>query len=129
MSHYSDVETEYTDRDSIVKALVDLGWDEKVIELHDQPVALHDGKRQAHIVIRKKNMKSYAWTDLGFEKRQDGTYKLHIDEMTMGKDWQGRLKARYGYHDTLRIAKTTGHKLRSEEKLPDGSLRLRLVRT
>ena len=121
--------TEYTNREAIISALVDQGFDRSVIEIHDQAVPLSDGKRKAHIVIRKKDMKSYAWTDTGFELMPDGKYRWHFDEYTMNKDWRGQHHQRYNYHHRVSKAKSLGFKVQSEDKQPNGNIVLRLSRS
>lgn len=123
------MQTEYTDSDAIVAALVDMGFDRKVIEIHEKVVLLSDNVRKANIVIRKANMKSYAWTDVGFEKAADGKYKMHYDEYTMNRDWRGQLHQRYNYHHRVTQSKSLGFRVRSEEKQTNGNIVLRLVRS
>jgi len=123
------MQTAYTDQEALIAALVDQGFDRSVIEVHEKAVLLSDGVRKANIVIRKKNMKSYAWTDMGFEKLPEGQYKMHYDEYTTNKDWRGQLHQRYNYHHRVGQSKSLGFKVRSEEKQANGNIVLRLVRS
>jgi hypothetical protein len=84
MSHYTQVDTEFADKDYLIKALIESGFNPDCIEVHNIPQSLfgyQDDKRaeKANIIIRKAHV-GRASNDLGFVKTPDGTYRAIVSE-------------------------------------------------
>lgn len=105
ISRYCIVKTQFKDGSSLLKALMETGeWTEAQIEIHSDPQHLfgyHGDKRAevAHIIIRRAHVGSNA-NDIGFVKKDDGTYEAIISEFDStkyGAQWIGRLKGNYAF--------------------------------
>ena len=105
MSRYCTIRTQFKDGSSLVKALMETGnWTADQIEVHAEPKHLfgyHGDQRPevAHIIIRQKYVGSNS-NDIGFVKKEDGTYQAVISEFDSSKygaQWVGRLKGNYGF--------------------------------
>jgi len=133
MSHYSEVQIEFTDEGSLVAALGRLGFKGKV-EVHQTPQVLYGYQgdvrpQKAHIIIRREHVQAYA-NDIGFERQANGSYRAWIseyDQKQYNDAWLGRLKQAYGVEKTRVEARKRGYRV-SEQKLDDGRIRLVLRR-
>jgi len=81
MSAFTTASTVLTDLSCVKKALMQMGWTESQIEVHDKPVKLNgyhgSESRTAQVVIRKQHLGGYgAYNDLGFLKQADGTIQV-----------------------------------------------------
>lgn len=84
MSEFTVCKTKFKDRDALVDALVESGFKREEIEIHETPQNLygyHGDKRsqKANIIIRRGSVGSSS-NDLGFLKKEDGTYEAIISE-------------------------------------------------
>ena len=84
MSHYLDIKTCITNEDALIKALIRKGFKPEQIEVHKEATNLYGyqgDKRQqkANIIIRRKDVGS-ASNDLGFVKKEDGTYEAIVSK-------------------------------------------------
>lgn len=103
MSHYSKIETQIMEKESLLKALHDLGYTD--IEMHDQAQNLfgYQGDvrpEQANIIIRRKFISPES-NDVGFKLTAEGTYEAIVseyDQELLGKDWVGRVSQNYAEH-------------------------------
>lgn len=133
MSHYSAIRTQMVSTDALVAALGELGFAE--VEVHDEPQALigylGDQRRQrAQVIIRRKHVGT-ASNDIGFVRRDDGTFEAIVsdfDRRAYGEAWMKRLMARYAYHATLATLTRDGFDLVEEETTAAGEVRLLLRR-
>jgi len=124
MSHYSEVQIEFTDEGCLVAALGRLGFKDKV-EVHKEAQALYGYQgdvraQKAHLIIRREHV-GRAANDLGFEKQADGKYRVWISEYDQKYNkyddaWLGRLKQAYGVEKARVEAKKRGYRV-SEQKL------------
>ncbi len=100
MSHYVDIVTIINDKDSLVKALIRMGFTEEQIEIFDIANKLNDWQgnpteKLGHIIIRKEHIGNYH-NDFGFEQTVEGNYIAHIDEANgYGEEWQKKLFTYY----------------------------------
>src|SRR3974390_2375004 len=83
MSHYSEVQIEFTDEGCLVAALSHLGFEGKV-EVHKTPQSLYGYQgdvraQKAHLIIRREHV-GRAANDLGFERQADGKYRVWVSE-------------------------------------------------
>ena len=86
MSHYTSVQLEIRDRDALVAALADLGFDK--VEVHEEPQHLYgyeDDERQqkAEIIIRRKYVGDTS-NDIGFRRTKGGAFSAIISEYDTG---------------------------------------------
>lgn len=119
MSHYTEIETEFTDRDCLVKALTDLGYSAEQIEIHDEAKTLYgyhgDARAEkANVIIRRANVGS-ASNDVGWIKDpQTGRYRAVISDFDsrthFNHEKQADLKGRYSYHKTVKTLKQKGYR-------------------
>jgi len=128
MSRYCTIKTQFKDGESLLKALMETGnWTEAQIEVHSDPRHLfgYTGDQRpevAHIIIRRQHVGGSS-NDLGFVKKEDGTYEAIISEFDSrryGAQWIGSLKgscafyavekemAAYG-RTVERVRETNGH--------------------
>ena len=106
MSRYCTVKTQFKDGEALFKALMETGnWTEAQIEVHSDPQNLYGylGKmrpEKAHIIIRRAHVGRSA-NDIGFMKKEDGTYEALISEFDSAKygaQWIGRLKGSCAFY-------------------------------
>ena len=141
MSHFVECQTEFRDPVALVAALVECGFPEDQIEVHDQPVALYgyqgDVRLQtAHIVIRRQHVGSGA-NDVGWERQPDKTYRAWISEFDAGigpyahrqasarfnQANQNRIKQEYACQVITRQQRALGRTI-ERQRLPSGEIQL-----
>jgi len=121
MSHYTELQVEFTDLDCLIRALEAIKPEWKGhIETYDTAQSLHgyqgDTRSQkAHVIIRKKYV-GQASNDIGFEKQMNGTYKAYISEYDQGSmkynsEWVGKLKQNYGAEKVVKEATKNGYRV------------------
>jgi hypothetical protein len=118
MSHYTEMVTEFTDVDCLVKALEELNpkW-KGIIEVHQtaQPLYGYRGDvrpQKAHVIIRKRFVGGVS-NDIGFERQADGTYKAIISEydsssLRYNDEWLGKLKQGYSVEKIVKTIRNRG---------------------
>ena len=124
------VDLEFNDENSLIDALKECGYK---VEVHENEVEIKPyyqerESQKAHIVVRKKEF--HGFTDAGFQRLPDGTYKLHLDEM----DWDGRtgkfdvnkIKRKYGLSKIKKIIKNSSKYSIIEEKESNEEINIRL---
>jgi len=87
MSEYLCMESSQVaikDQEILLETLKEFGFDKNKIEIHENAVELHGYRgderiQKAHIIIRKRYLSS-ASNDIGFEKKEDGTYKVWVSD-------------------------------------------------
>jgi hypothetical protein len=96
MSKYRAQTTRFKDRDCLIGALKAAGYDESVIEVHEDPKQLYDYCNRpttytdpkgdkANIIIRRNNIGYGAANDLGFLfDKATGTYKAMVSAFDSG---------------------------------------------
>jgi UDP-3-O-acyl-N-acetylglucosamine deacetylase len=106
MSHYVECTPGFKDRESLIEALVAVGFDRSQIEVHEKEVPLYgyqgdERPQRAHIVIRREHV-GQAANDVGWEQMPDGTYRAWISEYDsrhrFNPEMQNRIKQEYAYH-------------------------------
>ena len=120
MSAYSQLETIYRDRDCLVEALHEQGYE--TVEVHDEAQQLqgyHGDMREqrANVIVRRKYVGN-ASNDLGFVKKEDGTYAAIVsdfDSSHHNTKWFDGLKRSYTDKVTTKAAKKMGLKLHSRQ--------------
>jgi len=95
MSEYTVVDVEFKDEELLIKSLEKMGVHP---EIHKEPVELAtfydtEVKPKAHIVVRKGDVVSFG--DAGFERKENGSYQLHIDDMDQHRFKLGKIKQYY----------------------------------
>lgn len=134
MSHYTQIELEFTDGESLKRALEQIGFLGNV-ECYATPQNLygyHGDLRQqkAHIIIRRVHI-GHASNDIGFERLPNGKYVAHISEYDAkkyGKEWIGKLKQFYGCEVAIKGAVRQGWNVYSKAKKQDGTVQVVLMR-
>jgi len=137
MSEYHSVVIEMTNQEAIIEALQEMGYNPQI---HVIPVKLQgymgDYRNQkAHIVIPKSQISS-ASNDIGFEKMENGSYKIHISEYdeTIAKNEDrgfqvDKIKQLYAKHRLLKkVDQKLKYKLKQQSVDSDGRIRIRLQR-
>ena len=123
MSHFVECQTEFRDPQALAAALVECGFQDSQIEVHEQAVPLFgyqgDARPQkAHIVIRRKHV-GQAANDVGWERLSDGTYRAWISEYDgrhrFNPETQNRIKQEYAYHAVARQQRTLGRTIQRRE--------------
>lgn len=126
MSRYMKLETEFTNAESLLKALTDLGItfersrDLKVNSLTMKNRWMH-GDEKAAIVLNKSGY----WGQIGFA--WDGRkYSLIQDGMDNNTGTINQVRQHYALHEIRRQARVKGYQVR-EQQQADGSIRLQLI--
>lgn len=108
MSHYTDVETEFKDKDCLVKALKDLGYNPEVGE--NLPLYGYQGDmrpQRANIVVRRHEV-GRASNDVGFVfDKAAGCYRQLVSEFDarQGRLTLAQIKKAYAPHKVLKLMK------------------------
>ena len=140
MSAYTEVQTQIKDQEALLEALQSVNnrlgrnWTLEDIEVHETPQPLFDymGKRRpqvANVIIRRDKVGGAA-NDIGFERAQDGTFRVHVSEYDStwyGEKWQQEVNVEYGTKFVERAAKKNGYRMKKEVQA-DGSVKLSLSR-
>ncbi len=97
MSHFVQCQTQIRDRSALCRALEELGWADREIEVHAAPVPLYgyqgdERPERAEVVIRRQFV-GEASNDIGFARQPDGTYLAIISE------YDQRSRGRSGPYD------------------------------
>ena len=129
MSHFVECQTEFRDPLALVAALVECGFEESQIEVHQEAVPLYGYQgdvrpQKAHIVIRRQHV-GQAANDVGWERQVDGTYRAWISEYDRRHRFNdamcNRIKQEYAYYVVYRQQRARGRTV-SRERLPNGEL-------
>jgi hypothetical protein len=120
MSAYSELQSQYKDRDCLVSALAEMGY--TTVEVHEdaQPlIGYHGDMRQqkANVIVRRQYVGG-ASNDLGFVKKEDGTYAAIVSDFDSSKHntkWFDGLKRSYTDKVTTKAAKKMGLILHSRQ--------------
>ena len=136
MSHLAQYQTEYTNQEALVRALVRLGFQLEHIEVHEKPKILNDYHNTnnilANVIIRKAH--SGIPSDVGWELK-DGVFIDHTDDYDYRRgswratriydaDFQVKLKVAYNIEVHKLILEQKG-RIPIECKLPDGRIQIR----
>ena len=118
MSHFTEITLAITDKEALLAALAEMGYEGKV-EVHDAPVTLygydnrprtlHDREVRAEVVVRRRHLWAAA-NDIGFARQQDGTYLAYISEYDreVQPNWHTTLLQAHGVHVAQRQLKKLG---------------------
>ena len=110
MSHYVECRPGFKDREALIDALLEVGFERGQIETHNAAAQLYgyegdERSQRAHIVIRRQHVGSAA-NDVGWERMADGTYRAWISEYDahhrFNPEVQNRIKQEYAYHAVRR---------------------------
>lgn len=134
MSHYVECKPGFKDRESLIEALVAVGFDRSQIEVHHEAVALYgyrgdERPQRAHIVIRREHVGPAA-NDVGWERLPDGTYRAWISEYDQrhrfSEVMQNRIRQEYAVAALSRQARATGRTVDRRQR-EDGAIVLRIA--
>lgn len=146
MSRYTELKTNFKDRDCLVKALNDVGYETVEVNDEAQPLVGYQGDFRdkdnwnghtrnpdqavkAHVIVRRRHIGSVA-NDLGFERMPDGKFRAIISDYDSSKhnqSWQNKLTQRYNLALDKKKARALGY-IASEKLLENGSIKLTLRR-
>lgn len=135
MSKYRLIKSEFRNPDSLIKALNDLGIAfDRSVNLRTNDVVLktsfgegimlqlyHGENHDVAIAIQRDNLAKaaglkrvvdgmgFSWNGSGYDLIQD-----HYNEMNRGvTDLTNKLKQRYSFHETMRLARANGYLVKS----------------
>jgi hypothetical protein len=131
MSHYSKIDTQIVECDSLVKALQEMGY--KDIEVHEKAQNLfgYQGDvrpEQANVIIRRKHI-SLESNDIGFRLTAQGTYEAIVseyDQELLGSDWLGKICQTYAEIAVVSKLVSQGFEI-AEKKLDPATNKVHLV--
>jgi hypothetical protein len=133
MSHFTCIKTQIKDRDALVKALTDAGFNN--IEVHETAQHLYgyqgDVREQTAEVIIRRQYIGTASNDIGFKRQANGQFEAIISEYDChrySQQWLNGLTQRYGYHALMATAPAQGFTVEEEETLEDGTIRVVVAR-
>jgi hypothetical protein len=124
MSHFSRIKTQIVEKEFLLKAIQDLGY-----EYIDGKQKLNGfAGAKAEVDVRIPISLSY---DIGF-KKTNGQYEIIADwwgvTKIKQKEFSNQLMQRYAYHATIAKLEAKGFTLSNEEETKDGQIRLVLRR-
>jgi len=130
MSHFTYIQTQFKNREALIKALNDVGYSH-IEEGSDLPLYGYLGDRRpqtADIVIRRKYL-SAASNDIGFKWKGDH-YEAIISEYDrrVFPDFIPKIQRKYAYHAVLATAAEKGFTVESESVDEKGQIRIVLGR-
>lgn len=137
MSHYTTIKTKIRDREALLAALADLGFEAKMVECHEQPQPLfgfeNDARpEKAHVILRRQYVGG-ASNDIGFVRDESGSYRAIISDFDQrqgyGAEWQARLAVRYAYRQATATLARRGYRIREEQVIGNGNIVVRMART
>jgi hypothetical protein len=123
MSHFTAVKTKFTDKDTLIRALRNMGF---IPEIHEEGTNLNNrwGTTDvAHIVIPRSQLGCGA--DLGFQKTEEG-YAITADEYEMRKSQYQNFKQELGTEYAVITAQAKGYKVISRERGSNGKTQIKL---
>ena len=133
MSHFTCIKTQLKNRDTLIQALTDVGFDN--VEVHETAQHLYgyegDVREQTAEVIIRREYIGVASNDIGFKRQDDGQFEAVISEYDCQKysqAWLNNLTQRYGYHTLIATAPEQGFTVEEEETLADGTIRVVVAR-
>jgi hypothetical protein len=122
MSAYLTLLTPMTDQDCLLSALVDLGFDASMVEVHATPVQLvgYQGDQRiqtANIVIRRQNVGASS-NDVGFLATATGYQALvsGYDHPRFGSEWIAQLSRCYEVHANAKKERAAAEERRRLEE-------------
>ena len=121
MSHFSEMQCKaLTKNEGDLIASLKAQFGEDSVEVHDKAQKLtgYDGaaNKQANIIIRKDNINRvlgvHGWNDVGFERKEDGTYALHYDQADLPEKVRQKIFQDYAERVASRKLKAQGYTLK-----------------
>ena len=140
VSKYHRTQTQYKDRECLVKALNDMGYEH--VEVHDDAVQLGDWHGhtthyfdptgdKANIIVRRRFIGGLP-NDLGFlwnaETKSFDSVISEYDGNKHNSSWLGRLTAKYAAHRVQKSVKALGFVNKVAPVRKNGKLILQVVR-
>ena len=125
MSEWSCVEIEFNDENTLIETLERMGYSPKVHNTAQSILGYGShASQKAHIVIGKSQFGGY--TDCGFERFNNGQFKIHIDEMDHNKFKVNKLKQYYAETKILKtVEKRSKYSIKNREET-NGKIHIRL---
>ena len=131
MSHYSKIDTQIVERDSLLEALKNMGY--RNIEVHDVARNLYGYQgdlrpEQANIIIRRQFI-SRESNDIGFRLTAKGTYEAIVseyDQELLGKDWVGKVCQHYAECAVVKKLMQQGFEI-AEKKVDKATKKIHLI--
>ncbi len=122
MSHFTIITLKITDQQSLLEALQQMGYADKV-EVHPAPVALIGYDNQPRVMDGRTvtaeiaNRRQHLWAaanDIGFARQADGMYIAYISEYDrrVQPDWHLRLLQEYGVAKASKELRARGWKVK-----------------
>jgi hypothetical protein len=122
MSKYSTNTTQFKDKELLLSALKEMGFDtvevsdtaKQLYDWHGNPTSYTDASGdKAEIIIRRQHINS-ASNDMGFRKTVNGTYEAIISaydrRIGYNDSWVGKLSAAYARQGLVKKMTAMGHK-------------------
>jgi len=130
MSHFTYIKTQFKNREALIKALNDVGYNHLEEGSNLSLYGYRGDKRSqtADIVVRRKYL-SNASNDIGF-KWQGDHYEAIISEYDrrVFPDFVQRIQRKYTYHALMAVAEEKGFTVESEEVDEQGQVKIVLGR-
>ncbi|NCO76667.1 MAG: DUF1257 domain-containing protein [Cyanobacteria bacterium] len=126
MSHFTAVKTKFTDKETLIKSLKNMGF---MPEIHDEGINLNNrwGTTDiAHIVIPSKQLGERCGADLGF-KLNDSCYEITADEFEMAYSNYSNFKQDLGTEYACLMAEKKGYKILSRERGSNGKMQIKIT--
>jgi len=126
------IEIEMSDSECIKSAIKELGY---VFEEHETSQNLcgymgDQREQKAHIIVRRKYI-GYASNDVGFLKKENGSYELIISQYDRrakhSKKFTKELKQLYGKYKFIKQAKKMGFRVKSQKVDEKGRIKIRVM--
>ncbi len=134
MSHFVECQTEFRDPEALVAALVECGFQQAQIEVHEEVVPLYGYRgdiraQHAHLVIRRQHVGTSA-NDVGWERLPDGTYRSWISEYDQrhrfNQTMQNKIRQEYAFQVISRQQRDCGRSV-ERQRLPGGEIEVTIA--
>jgi hypothetical protein len=128
MSHFLTIRTQIREREQLLQALCELGYQH--VESHEVAQRLfgYQGDvrpESAEVIIRRTHIGS-ASNDVGFKQQESGEFTAIISEFDRSQkfstDWLKELNRRYSYNVIHAQAREQNLIVEEEQKLPNGDV-------
>lgn len=138
MSHYTELKPKFLEKNEkeLVAALKKV-YGEEAVEVHDKAVSIggYDSQagKKAHVIVRKEAIRKVnakdntfgysSYNDLGYERKEDGTYSLWADPSDFSKKAQDVIAQDYAERVAAKALKKQGYTLK-RQVMKDGVVKL-----
>lgn len=128
MSEMQKVTVEFKDQDCLVSALEEMGYSPEVHATAIDMIGYGGVKRKANVIVSKNQFGGMA--NAGFQKMEDGTYTLHVDDYDWGSHGKrfnlNKIKQNYTKATIKKYVNNTSKYVLVNETEEKGNIKMRI---